>query len=136
MFSIKRVVIPSRNQNMAMENALPSYNDVPCHIYKQLPIAAFESEGVHCHWGIFSYPQNGFFTGEIFMFFFSMFFSRALLPGLCKACPAAQAAGSQGGRTTRHQPQQSFFHQGALDVTKVFSGIFADFPCSGFIFMG
>ena len=34
MFSIKRVVIPSRNQNMAMENALPSYNDVPCHIYK------------------------------------------------------------------------------------------------------
>lgn len=49
MFSIKRVVIPSRNQNMAMENALPSYHDVPCHIYKQLSIAAFESEGVHCH---------------------------------------------------------------------------------------
>lgn len=46
-----------------------------------------------------------------------MFSSRALLPGLGKACPAAQAAGSQGTRTTRHQPQQSFFHQGALDVT-------------------
>ena len=46
---------------------------------KQLPIAAFESEGVHCHWGIFSYlPQNGFFTGEIFMVFFPCFF-----PGLC-----------------------------------------------------
>jgi hypothetical protein len=80
------------------------------------------SIAIYCHSGFSHiFPKMAFSLGRSLCVF-----SGALLPGLGKACPAAQAAGSQGGRTTRHQPQQSFFHQGSLDV-KVFSGIFHGF---------
>ena len=129
MFSIN-MVLPSRNQKILREHALPSYTDVHSYIYRRFPIAVFKSKGSHCHLDFllspWKWPVKKVYHRMIFPSYEApligqflhvpaTFPSRMFLPRLRKAGPAAQLAGSQGGRTTRHQPQQSFFHQGALE---------------------